>query len=95
MPTDVRLQLSGVTKQFGPAVVLDHVDLQVRAGQVHGLIGQNGAGKSTLVKALAGLYPDHGGGTRIDGRPAALRTPGSRGRRVSPSSTRSSASSPR
>ncbi|GGO97854.1 sugar ABC transporter ATP-binding protein [Wenjunlia tyrosinilytica] len=75
MPTDVRLQLSGVTKQFGPAVVLDHVDLQVRAGQVHGLIGQNGAGKSTLVKTLAGLYPDHGGGTRIDGRPAALRNP--------------------
>ncbi|WP_316762478.1 sugar ABC transporter ATP-binding protein [Streptomyces herbicida] len=75
MPSDVRLQLSGVTKQFGPAVVLDHVDLQVRAGQVHGLIGQNGAGKSTLVKTLAGLYPDYSGLVTLDGRRAALGSP--------------------
>ncbi|MFF9819501.1 sugar ABC transporter ATP-binding protein [Streptomyces sp. NPDC014006] len=75
MPSDIRLQLSGVTKQFGPVQVLDHVDLQVRAGQVHGLIGQNGAGKSTLVKTLAGLYPDHGGVITLDGRLATLGSP--------------------
>ncbi|WP_406404884.1 sugar ABC transporter ATP-binding protein [Streptomyces sp. NBC_00879] len=75
MPSDIRLQLSGVTKRFGPVVVLDHVDFQVRAGQVHGLIGQNGAGKSTLVKTLAGLYPDHGGVITLDGKPATLGSP--------------------
>ncbi|MEV6005191.1 sugar ABC transporter ATP-binding protein [Streptomyces sp. NPDC051976] len=75
MPSDISLQLTGVTKQFGLTVVLDHVDLQVRAGEVHGLIGQNGAGKSTLVKTLAGLYPDHGGLIEVDGARATLRTP--------------------
>jgi ABC-type sugar transport system ATPase subunit len=75
MSTDVRLQLSGLTKQFGPTVVLDHVSLEVRAGEVHGLIGQNGAGKSTLVKTLAGLYPDHDGTVTVDGEQAGLNNP--------------------
>jgi ABC-type sugar transport system ATPase subunit len=75
MPNEVRLQLDAVTKRFGSSMVLDHVDLQVRAGQVHGMIGQNGAGKSTLVKTLAGLYPDHGGTVTIDGRHTTLHNP--------------------
>ncbi|MDQ1570394.1 MAG: ribose transport system ATP-binding protein [Actinomycetota bacterium] len=75
MSTDVRLQLSGLTKQFGSTVVLDHVNLEVRRGAIHGLIGQNGAGKSTLVKTLAGLYPDHEGAVRVDGLRVTLKNP--------------------
>ena len=75
MSTDVRLRLSRLTKQFGSSVVLDEVSLEVRKGQIHGLIGQNGAGKSTLVKILAGLYPDHGGDVMVDGRRLVLRHP--------------------
>ena len=75
MSTDVRLQLTGLTKQFGPTVVLDHVNLEVRRGVIHGLIGQNGAGKSTLVKTLAGLYPDHEGTVKVDNERVVLRNP--------------------
>jgi ribose transport system ATP-binding protein len=75
MDTDLRLEIVGLTKSFGSTVVLDHVDVNVRAGEVHGLIGQNGAGKSTLVKTLAGLYPDHLGTVRVDGMPATLKNP--------------------
>jgi len=75
MSTDVRLQLSGLTKRFGPIVVLDHVNMAVRKGEVHGLIGQNGAGKSTLVKTLAGLYPDHAGVVTVDGDRVTLNNP--------------------
>jgi ribose transport system ATP-binding protein len=75
MLTDVRLQIVGLTKRFGPTIVLDHVDMTVLAGEVHGLIGQNGAGKSTLVKTLAGLYPDHDGTVTVDGVRATLKNP--------------------
>jgi ribose transport system ATP-binding protein len=71
----IRLHVSNLSKRFGSATVLDSVSLDVRAGQLHGLIGQNGAGKSTFVKTLAGLYPDHGGTVSIDGKPVELRTP--------------------
>jgi ABC-type sugar transport system ATPase subunit len=75
MANDVRLRLSELTKQFGTSVVLNRVSLDVRKGQIHGLIGQNGAGKSTLVKTLAGLYPDHAGEVTVDGKRVGLRTP--------------------
>ena len=71
----VRLRVSGLTKRFGSTTVLDGVSLEVRTGELHGLIGQNGAGKSTFVKTLAGLYPDHGGAVTIDGLLVELRTP--------------------
>jgi ribose transport system ATP-binding protein len=75
MATDNRLEITGLTKSFGSTVVLDHVDIDVRAGEVHGLIGQNGAGKSTLVKTLAGLYPDHSGTVSVDGVRVTLKNP--------------------
>lgn len=63
----------GITKAFGDVVALDHVDLDVTAGQVHGLVGPNGAGKSTLLGLLLGLAVADSGeltlfGTRVGRR---------------------------
>jgi len=55
------LEVRGLTKRFGPVAALSGLDLGVRAGEVHALIGQNGSGKSTLIKSLAGYHqPDEG-----------------------------------
>lgn len=55
------LAVRGVTKRYGPTLALDEVDLQVRRGDIHGLLGHNGSGKSTLIKVLAGVVsPDSG-----------------------------------
>lgn len=50
------LQMKSVSKRFGGVQALDHVQVNVRAGEVHALMGENGAGKSTLMKCLFGLY---------------------------------------
>lgn len=73
-PTD-RLVVSNASKTYGPAKVLDGVDLTLRSGEVHGLVGQNGSGKSTLVKILSGVIrPDQGASLQVDGIPLALPT---------------------
>jgi ABC-2 type transport system ATP-binding protein len=59
-----RLELAGVTKAFGRRQVLNHAWLQVRAGEVVGLIGANGAGKTTLLRIAAGLVRSDGGTVR-------------------------------
>ena len=72
------LELSGIVKQFPGTLALDQVDLDVKAGEIHALLGQNGAGKSTLIKLLAGIYAPTGGVVRWRGEivdPAAMHLP--------------------
>jgi ribose transport system ATP-binding protein len=69
------LEMRGITKAFLGTVVLDRVDLDCRAGEVHAVIGENGAGKSTLMKILAGAYPPDSGEIVIDGEPRAFHHP--------------------
>src|SRR3954451_8504273 len=68
----------GISKRFGRVIALDGVDLDVPAGQVHGLVGPNGAGKTTLLGLLLGLAVPDRGTLEIFGRPVrpALDVPG-------------------
>src|SRR5215204_6545041 len=71
----IALKLSKIHKSFGPTVALDGVDLELRQGEVHALIGENGAGKSTLMNVIAGsLKPDQGT-MEINGKPYAPSNP--------------------
>lgn len=63
------LSLKGVRKSFPGVLALDSVDLEVRAGEVHALLGANGAGKSTLIKIVSGLYKADAGELLIDDVP--------------------------
>ncbi|WFE29951.1 ABC transporter ATP-binding protein [Solwaraspora sp. WMMD791] len=69
------LTLSAVSKRYGPVVACDAVDLTVRPGEIHGLLGENGAGKSTLMKILLGLVHRDAGTIERDGRPVEIDTP--------------------
>jgi ribose transport system ATP-binding protein len=69
------LQMRGVSKRFPGVVALDAVDFDVRAGEVHVLLGENGAGKSTLMKILSGAYRKDAGQIAIDGRDVAIDSP--------------------
>ena len=69
------LQMRGISKQYPGARALDRVDLDVRAGEVHVLVGENGAGKSTLMKILSGAVRADAGDVLIDGRVVELADP--------------------
>src|SRR3954447_22517863 len=66
--------MSGVRKSYGPTVALQGVDLELRPGEVHALVGENGAGKSTLMKVLSGAEEPDAGAMELDG--AAYRPAG-------------------
>jgi ribose transport system ATP-binding protein len=67
--------MQDIVKDFSGVRALDHVDFDVRAGEVHALIGENGAGKSTLVNVLAGRFTDYKGTIIFDGRHVRLANP--------------------
>jgi ribose transport system ATP-binding protein len=58
---DVLLEVRGIVKEFGSVTALNKVDLEVRCGEVLGLIGENGSGKSTLTSIIAGIQPPTSG----------------------------------
>src|SRR5690348_18476319 len=69
------LQMRGIVKAFPGVRALSGVDLDVRAGEVHCLLGQNGAGKSTLIKVLSGFHQPDGGTITWDGAEVSFSTP--------------------
>lgn len=72
---DYILEVDRVTKEFPGVKALDGVQLRIRPGTVHALMGENGAGKSTLMKIIAGVYTPDGGEVRFAGQPLVVRTP--------------------
>ena len=73
--TPPAIQMTGIDKRFGAVHANREVDLTVRKGTVHGLIGENGAGKSTLMSILYGFYAADSGTIAINGTPSLIRTP--------------------
>jgi simple sugar transport system ATP-binding protein len=68
-------ELHGIVKRFPGVLANDHVDFEVRAGEIHALLGENGAGKSTLMKILYGLYAPDAGQILLDGRDVRFHAP--------------------
>jgi ABC-type sugar transport system ATPase subunit len=71
----IAVRLLGIDKSFGAAAVLSDIDLEVRAGEVHALVGENGAGKSTLGKIIGGYYAPDAGRLEIFGSAVTGWTP--------------------
>ena len=67
--------MEGVTKHFGGVQALRGVDFELRAGEIHALLGENGAGKSTLMSVLSGVHAPDAGTLKIDGVPVRFASP--------------------
>jgi len=70
-----RLAVKGITKAFPGVLANEGVTLDVRAGEVHALLGENGAGKTTLMNILYGIYQPDAGEILVDGQPVRIRSP--------------------
>src|SRR5688572_8644274 len=72
LPIPPVISVDNLCKRFGSVRALDAVDLQIRRGEVHGLVGENGAGKSTLMKVLSGVESPTSGKLFVNGSPVRL-----------------------
>ncbi len=73
--TPLAVEMRGIVKRFPGVLANDRVDFELRAGEVHALLGENGAGKSTLMNVLAGLYRPEAGAILVRGQPVSLPSP--------------------
>ncbi|MEN8098442.1 MAG: ABC transporter ATP-binding protein [Chloroflexota bacterium] len=69
------VEMRQITKQFGDVIANDHVDFQLRKGEIHALLGENGAGKTTLMRILFGLYKEDSGDVVVEDQPVHIGSP--------------------
>ena len=69
------IELKGITKQFPGVKALDNVDFQLKAGEIHALMGENGAGKSTLIKVITGVHQPDKGEMYLNGQKISFKSP--------------------
>jgi len=74
-PNGLEIEMRGIVKEFPGVLANDHVDFDLRKGEIHALLGENGAGKSTLMNVLAGLYRQEAGTIRVDGKLVDFNSP--------------------
>jgi len=74
-PGETIVELKGITKRFPGVLANDHIDLDLKVGEVHALLGENGAGKTTLMNILYGLYQPDEGEIYVRGRKVKIRSP--------------------
>ncbi len=75
LPRIKSLEMRNIVKRFPGVLANDHVNLSVKAGEIHALLGENGAGKSTLMKILYGLYQPDAGEILLNGQPIQIKSP--------------------
>lgn len=69
------IELRGITKTFGSVVANDHIDLDVRRGEILALLGENGSGKTTLMNMISGIYHPDEGSIHVNGREVVINSP--------------------
>jgi simple sugar transport system ATP-binding protein len=75
LPRIESIEMRGIVKRFPGVLASDHVDFDVKTGEIHALLGENGAGKSTLMKVLYGLYHPDEGEIFLNGNPIRINSP--------------------